>query len=185
MKMNIRKITSFLVFHVATYLAGFTCFVLLFHTSLFHGAVFFYRGILYLVLISAVMAAILSYLTYKGARIDYRDILLSVTVFFCITLVFFTHIPVTADRSMSIFLLGYMNKNKERVVTRDELLQAFTDSYIAENGALGKRFDEQLQTGTIRQSETGFRLTSRGIFLMRFYAFIADIFGIGKKNLSR
>ena len=185
MKMNIRKITSFLVFHVATYLAGFTCFVLLFHTSLFHGAVFFYRGILYLVLISAVMAAILSYLTYKGARIDYRDTMLSVVGFFCITLVFFTHVPVTADRSISIFLLGYMDANNGRIITGNEMGRVFLDTYIASDSALQKRFTEQLQSGTIEQSENGYRITRRGTFLIQFYAFITDIFGIGKKNISR
>jgi len=92
--------------------------------------------------------------------------------------------PVTADRSMSVFLLGYMNVHASQTIPGDELSRAFLETYIQENGALEKRFNEQIATGTIVREGDGYKITSRGILLMRLYAWIADIFRVGKKNLS-
>jgi hypothetical protein len=50
--------------------------------------------------------------------------------------------------------------------------------------ALKKRFNEQLVTGTIVKESDGYKITPRGILLMRFYGWIADMFGISKNNLS-
>lgn len=181
--MNTKK--NFITFHITSFLLGTFLFILLFHTPFCGQLVLFYRGILFLLIVSITLGVFLCWIKMKGTRaFDYKDILLSVVCVFCINLVFFTHLPVTADRSMSVFLLGYMNVNSSRAVSADELSRAFTDIYVVKQQALEKRFNEQIVTGTIVKESDGYKITPRGILLMRFYGWIADIFGISKSNVS-
>jgi hypothetical protein len=159
------------------FIIGFLVFILLFQTPFLSGMVLFYRGIVFLTLVTFVVALIF--------RICWRhNIASSAVIFFCITLVFFTHLPVTAERSISVFLLGYMNKNSSKTVSTDELSRAFTDTYVNEQQALSKRLNEQIATGTIVKGGDGYTITPRGKLLMRLYSWIADIFKIKKNNLS-
>lgn len=168
-----------------TFITGTIVFVLLFQTSFLSRVVLFYRGIIFLVFVSIGVTVGLIGIKKKGICVfDYRDILLSVVMFFCIGLVFFTHIPVTADRSLSVFLLGYMNTKTGSVITKEELSSTLIDTYIKKNQALEKRLYEQTASGTIVHVRNGYTITRRGIFLMHIYDWITDIFHIGKKNLS-
>lgn len=163
---------------VLIYLLGtFVCIVLLRIPNVF-GLVFFYHGILVLGMTS-IGIGLLMLLWMKRSI---HDSVLFVLAFFCFNLVIFTHLPVTADRSVSVFLLGYMSKHQ--IVTTSQLREAVVDIYVDKNQALEKRLNEQIQTGTIVQRGDTYTLTPRGASLMSFYRMIAGLFGIDKTNLS-
>lgn len=171
--------------HVGFFVIGTAGFILSFHTSLFARTVFFYRGISLLTLFSACLAVFLVWFAKRvpGVLWTVRDTMISVLLVSSVNLIFFTHIPVTADRSLSIFLLGYMNA-RTQPVSKEQIRQAFIDTYITDNGAVEKRLTEQIATGTIIKVGDGYRLTPRGRWILRMYAWVADVFGIGKTNLS-
>jgi hypothetical protein len=145
--------------------------------------VFFYRGIA-LLLLSGLFAAGLSFLVKRfwlKRLMTVRDILLIFTIFCSVNMVFFTHVPVTADRSVSIFVLGSMADDPERVFTEQDIENFFISRYVRDYGAFKQRFHEQLVTGTIQAADGGYVISGRGKALMKMYDFIADCFHIDKK----
>ena len=185
--MSVKNILILTLWHLAFFVLGFVLFIFLFRTSLFDFvSVFFYRGILLLVIVCFLIALIIFYFkrTKFGAFFTYKDIAISLTLIFCINLVFFTHIPVTADRSISVFILGYMNNHSEKAFTKEEIAQVIVDKYIYENGGIEKRFNEQIYTGNIIDEGNKYRITKRGRLVMKIYELVANIFLIDKKNIS-
>jgi hypothetical protein len=162
---------------VLIYLLGTFVCIVLFRIPNFFGLVFFYQGILILGMTSICIGLML-----LRMKRSIHDSLLFVLAFFCFNLVIFTHLPVTADRSVSVFLLGYMSKHQ--AVTPFQLREAVVDIYVDKNQALEKRLNEQIQTGTIVQRGDTYMLTPRGASLVSFYGMIAGLFGIDKTNLS-
>lgn len=176
--MRSKAIISAVLLYLASFIAGTALFVGLFHTGLFRSMdVLFYRGIALLVITCAVMSVFLIVI-----RISWKDIYMIVLTIFAVNMLFFTHVPVTAERSISIFLLGYMNT--KNVVTKEELTNVFLDKYMNSEDNIGKRIHEQEVTGDIVQVQNGYLLTPRGKLLMQFYNVIADIFGINKQLIA-
>lgn len=166
------------------FVIGTLVFILSFRTALFSGTVFFYRGISLLTAVSALLTLLVIMVRRMGfiRMLTGRDIILMFVVLWTVNMLFFTHVPVTADRSISVFLLGYMNTHA--TVTSDDLKNSLINTYLAKNGAVDKRMTEQIASGTIIRDGKNYKITQRGRLLMLFYGWVADIFGIGKKNLS-
>jgi len=109
-----------------------------------------------------------------------RDIILALVLFFCVNLTFFTHLPVTAERSISVFLLDYFNKNSDRYLTKEEVTKIFIDKYLYEDKAIEKRLHEQIFSGNISQEGEKYKISTQGKNLMKFYKLITAIFKIKK-----
>ena len=112
-------------------------------------------------------------------------------------MVFFTLIPVTVERSVSVFMLSYMDtytaetENTANVsgdgnlnghFTQDQIAEIFVDKYVNEYGAFDKRFDEQLTTGSIEQNADGtYSITDKGRFIVKMFRLISDVFDTDKR----
>ena len=185
--MSVKNILIPTLWHFVIFVLGFVLFIFSFRTSLFDFiSVFFYRGVIILVLVCFLIALIVFYFkrTKFGAFFTYKDVILSVTLIFCINLVFFTVIPVSADRSISIFLLGHMNNHFEKAFTKEEIAQILVDKYLYEHGSIEKRLHEQIYTGNIIDEGNKYRITKRGRLVMKIYDLVANIFLIDKKDIS-
>jgi energy-coupling factor transporter transmembrane protein EcfT len=146
----------------------------------------FYRGVTLLLLISFLMLIVFIILKVfkKFTFISYREIVLNIICCFCLNLLFFTHLPITADRSISVFMLSYMNKNASRSLREEEITNIFIQKYVKENLSTAKRLNEQLEGGTIVKDGNGYKINDRGRLVIQFYNFVADIFHIDKKLIS-
>ena len=142
-----------LALYAAALAGGTAVWIVLFHTPLLAGAVFFYRGLVLLAATTAVVAALLLALRQRRYRglLGIRDILLIVTLLLSVNVVFFTHLPVTADRSISVYILAYMNR-ADGPLTAGEISDNVVREYLVARGAIDKRLDEQVVTGTIVRS---------------------------------
>ncbi len=92
-------------------------------------------------------------------------------------IVFFTLVPVTLDRSVSVFLLQRMLSNGT-VYTKKQLEDVLIDGFILKSDAVGKRIIEQEQTGSIRPDGGGWRITPRGEWIVNMYRIVGALFGI-------
>jgi hypothetical protein len=158
----------------------------LFHTSFLQSIdVFFYRGVILLLITSFLLAIGLSWYKHHHVfgNIGMKDIVLCVTIFFSFQLLFFTHIPVTAERSLSVFLLSYLGMNRERSVSKDEIRRQYIDIYLDENQAINKRMTEQIRSGTVISTDSGVRITQRGMLLMQWYSIVARLFALKRTVL--
>jgi len=180
------KRSNLILLYFVSFIVGTAIFIDLFHTRLFDWwDVFFYRGIALLGAASlAVGATLFVVRKLTPGIITLKDIYIIILTLVSVNLLFFTHVPVTAERSVSIFLLGYMNKNTEKIVTKEDLTQAFLQQYIGTDDNIEKRIHEQLVSGDIAAQGVGYRLTNRGKLLMKMYGVVATVFGIDKKIVA-
>jgi hypothetical protein len=185
--MTTKNLVNLLLFHFFTITIGTILFVLSFRTRLFLSMnVLFYRGILLLITACIVVTLILLFIKISNRfnLLTYRDIILGITIIFSFNLLFFTHFPVTSERSISLFMLGYMNKNVDKAFTKEEITQVFIEKYIIEYGEIEKRFHEQMVTGDLVSDRAGYRISKRGRMILRFFNFIDELFMIDKKIIS-
>ena len=142
---------------------------------------FFFRGVIYCAA-SGVLSAVLVAIAKNYVNIlTYQDVALALISSFSLLLVFFTHIPVTADRSLTIYMLGKMSADENKSYKKEELQHFLINQYIIEYDATAKRVEEQLKAVTIEGAGDGYRLTVRGQGLMALYKKIAYIFKIDDK----
>ena len=143
--------------------------------------VLFYRGIVLILLWGTVITAVFLLLR-RQFFIDVflvRDAFLLFVIFCSINTVFFTHVPVTADRSISVFMLGTMSDHGEKTFSEEEMEDYFIERYVKDFGAFEKRFHEQVETGTIEEAAPGeYRITESGKKLMKMYETVADWYRI-------
>jgi hypothetical protein len=184
--MNKFQIGKIFLLHVVFFVAGTSIFILLFRTPAFCVIdVYFYRGIALLVLACVIIAVSFAFLyrSHICKELTYRDIILSLVLIFCLNLVFFTHVPVTADRSITVFLLSFMSDNQKRIITQDEMNDVFAQTYVLKNRSMEKRIHEQLISGNIMKDSGGYRITPQGQRVMRFYHLVGTLFLSDSKNL--
>lgn len=168
--------------HTLAVLLGWVIFVALFQTPLATNLeVFFYRGCA-LILASAIINALLMLFWqrfFPRGVVMTRDIILSAVVVISLNLVFFTHLPVTADRSVTVFLLGHMADGQAH--TQQEVRDFFVARYVDDYGAMQRRFNEQIVSGNIRKTGETYIITEQGQSLLRFYDWMTDVFHIDKR----
>ena len=148
--MNKKHFAQVALLYLIAFIIGTLFFIFLFHTPLFSSiSIFFYKGVVFLFPVSFLTALVLMYLRKKifSNLITIRDIILLPIIIFCLNLVFFTHFPVTAERSVSVFLLGYLNNRSEKTLTESEIRNDFIKKFLNENRALENRLNEQIVSG--------------------------------------
>jgi hypothetical protein len=181
-KLDLLKL---LLIYIGLFVIGTAAYIFSFRTFLLGNiSVFFYRGIALILLWGAIVALIMTALKLLHFKrlITVRDILLLLCAFCCINVVIFTHLPTTADRSITVFMLGYIAGDESVSYTKQELETVFADKYINEYDAFGKRLQEQIVTGTIEKTSDGrYRITDKGKSLIAIYDKITDWFLIDKK----
>lgn len=187
LRQRLHNILKLLFLHTLFFILGTALFISFFRTNLFRDInIFFYRGIVLLSISCILMVLFQCFYQQKAGKTLFtnRDIILSLVLIFCLNLVFFTHLPVTADRSVSVFMLGYLDSNPEKIMTNKEMAQLFSDKYLSEYGEIGRRFNEQIASGNVIQTKNGYQITKQGRFLMKVYRLVADIFAIDQKLVS-
>ena len=116
-----------------------------------------------------------------------RDTVLAFTIHFSINIIFFSHVPITADRSVTLFLLGYMNNHAEvgASLTKEQLENYLINTYIHKYGAIDRRMNEQIISGTVEKTpDGGYRLTENGKLLVKFNLQIGRYYGIDNKFIN-
>lgn len=169
---------------------GTVFYISLFNTPILANiTILFYRGIALLLIASMLTAALMWVIgvnVYPTLIIG-RDIFLALVLHFSLNIIFFTHVPVTADRSVTIFLLGYMNDHSDddTSVTKDQLESHFINTYINKYEAINRRMNEQVITGTVEQTQDGgYRLTQKGKLLVKFNQWIGRYYGLDMKFIK-
>lgn len=176
-----RKVLKTIILYFFILLICTLSFVGLFHTNILKSLnVFMYRGCAF-ILVCGALAAGLMFLGrrwLKGLNLERKDAV-TVCVLFCsITLAWFTLIPVTVERSISVFMLSYMEENSESSITAEDFGNIFYQKYIDDFGAFDKRFHEQVTTGSIEETaEKGhYVITERGRFLVQMFRLFGRLF---------
>ena len=183
----------YIIFLCVTFIISMFISILLFRTTIFSFChVLMYRGILIILLTGIIMVValviLLNVIRKKIASeklfFGERDIFNVFVIYVCIHMMFFTLVPVTVERSVSVFTLSQMEEEPDDTFTKEEAENVFINKYIGINDAFGKRFDEQIVTGSIKENGDGsYTLTGRGHFIVALFRFIGKIYNADCKNL--
>lgn len=180
MKTKIKNLLLIFVTYLCIYLLCSAVFIGLFHTPFLSSMkVLMYRGIVFIVLTGIVSGILMQLIrTYVlKSLFDIKDVILMFFLFCCVNTVLFTLIPVTVERSVSVFMLSYMEENEGKSFTEEEIQEAFIDIYVKDFGAFEKRFEEQLVTGSIDDNGDGtYTLTDEGRAIVKTFRIVAKWF---------
>ncbi len=157
-------------------LFGFAAYVVLFWiagTSL--NSVLFYRG-LYLALIAGVITAVVAFVI--GKRIGDPSFPVAATaISLSFNICFLVLLPVTVDRSVSVYLLANIASERGTGILPADLERQFIDGYVVKMGAINRRIDEQKTSGNIEMGVDGkVHLTAQGRHFMALSHLISRIF---------
>lgn len=160
------------------YIVCSAMFVGLFHTPLLKGMeVLMYRGIVFIVITGIISAVAMGVIRHFWKKLDVRDVIMMFVIFCCVNTVLFVLIPVTVERSVSVFMLSYMDENSDQTFTQDEIGEVFTTKYVNDYGAFEKRFNEQIETGTIVDNGDGtYSITPAGKNIVGMFRTVAVMF---------
>lgn len=185
MGKTLKRIMLTVLAYIVIIMLGTVIFVALFHTPLLRGLnVFFYRGCIFL-MISAILSAGLTLIAakvFKKLQLEIKDAVVVFFLFAGFTLGWFTLLPVTVERSVSVFMLSYMDQNSETGITAGEFGEIFYQKYIEDFGAFDKRFAEQELSGNMAVLEdgSGYVITKNGRFIVALFRFCANLFDTEK-----
>lgn len=184
MKEKIVCFVKLATIYLLIYLITTIGFVGLFHTPILKSLdVFMYRGIVFIIM-CAVIAAIIMLIIKKckyNTLISFKDIGLLFCLCCSINMVLFTMLPVTVERSVSVFMLSYMYENEDEPLTEEEMSEIFVEKYVNEYQAFDKRFNEQIVSGNIEKTDDGYVITSTGKKIVDMFRTMAEWFDTDRR----
>lgn len=162
-------------------------FILGFKVGLFSSdPIIFYRGLKILLLTSLIqwfgLTFVIIYLFKK--KISIANAFASTMAGLALCATFLIVVPVSLDRSVSVFLLGYMN-NVGHPVSENELQNVLISKYVKEYQSIDRRMMEQIASGNISKNADGsYVLTERGANFILASKKIAGYFSVDEKFLN-
>ncbi|MCJ2063203.1 hypothetical protein MKK63_10825 [Methylobacterium sp. J-088] len=175
----LRWIGAQALLHAGALALGFGVFVLLFQTDLWSGVtILFYRGLLLLVVAFLITLAATVALAGLGRRwgLRRRDALGACALSLSLNLSGFVILPVTVDRSVSVFLLGQMAAHPDESFDADRARAVFDAVYLGTFGQMERRLSEQKASGNVAPTADGYVITPQGRAFIRFAGVVARLF---------
>jgi hypothetical protein len=180
----------FSTFYTIGILTGVVIFGLCFWFNVLSSIhILFYRGISLLVVAMLMQIVILGLgfgwirKRWTGFPLSAGYVLPLALSSIALNLTFFVLVPVNLDRSMSVFLLSWMEDHRGTPQTKADLQQAFQQIYVEADGAIDRRISEQRASGNIVPSGIGYVLTGRGSHFVAIAREISLLFSTDQRFL--
>lgn len=176
-------------------LPGIALFFILFWSGILSGtiSILMYRGVA-TAIIAAVLQIIFSAKLLQGSRLFLAETVPSLvcgatSLALSINLVFLVVVPVTIDRSVTVYLLGQLAQSSNGL-TEEELTTRLSEQYVREYRAVERRMREQVVSKNVWRDDDRFVLSEQGRDFISFSAFVGRIFGadmryIGKERINK
>jgi len=160
----------------------FTIFYLvLFHTPLFSfQKVLFYRGVI-LLMVGTFFSLILSLFVFKKIKISYETLFTAIVVAASINLSLFVVLPVTIERSVTMYLLNTLKDNNQRQcggLTKKELEEKLINEYIIKRKAIDKRVNEQSIIDFVDEKNSCINITLKADNFLKLSKIIGAIYNL-------
>lgn len=168
------------------FIIGTLLYAGLFRTPIYEGLnVYFYRAAILLLITAVILFAGLAAFKYgqRRVKIEWKDIIVALTITFFLNFSFLSLITVALDRSISVFILSEMADNSSRVYTKQDVEDVFLKVYMNDYKAMDRRFEEQLISGNIEEQNGGYIITEKGTRLINVFRKIAWLFPIDNRFL--
>lgn len=170
----------------AAALIGLAILILLFKAGIAGGFdILFYRGVVLCGVAFVLTTALLAYLGHATGRASLRDAVAAGFLSLGLNLSFLVIAPVTFDRSLSVFILGYMAAHDGETFRTPEIEAAMRDVYVGELRQVERRMQEQLRSGNVIHSNGGYALSPQGLAFVTWARRIGWLFDVDPRLLAR
>jgi hypothetical protein len=147
-------------------------------------SILFYRGLALIAIGALICFVVLLLASRKWPVWKSRDAV-SACAFACgIAVCFLIVLPVTIDRSVSVFILTRMAALPDRAFTPAEMRGIFTDVYLGRYQQIERRLEEQEISGNVERDAAGFRITPQGLAFVRLARFLSRVFQTDPRFVS-
>lgn len=176
------SLLSMLGYLLAAVLPGIVFFFILFALGTLQAAVsvLFYRGLLLALIAMALQLVLVS--LFPALRRDPALILAALALSLAANVIVLVVVPVTLDRSVSVFLLGQLAKNPDGLA-EEALEERLIEDYVIGFGAVERRMDEQTASGNVEIVDGKYRLTAQGRRFIAISTPLAKAFGADLRYL--
>jgi hypothetical protein len=168
---------SQLLFLAAAVISGFLLYLLLFWMGVGSSiTILFYRGVVLAVLAGVATGVAAGWLRRRHGEASLA--IAATAVSFSFNTCFLVLLPVTIDRSVSVYLLSTIESREADGIAPSALQSRFVEDYVGRLRAVPRRIDEQRMSGNLAIGSDGkLRLTAQGEQFMRFSRLVAPLFG--------
>ncbi len=176
---------AFLIFGAAA-LLGLAVLVALFKLGVASGIdILFYRG---LVLCGLAFLAVTAAVAWAGKRTGLASVADGIAAV-CLSLGFnvavLVILPVTIDRSISVFMLGYMAAGPGETYSARDMEAAFEKIYLRDLQQIPRRLSEQERSGNVVREGGGYRITPQGEGFIRFSRWAGWLFDADRRLVTQ
>lgn len=178
--MNIAK-TIFK--YITVIILGSVVYLLSFHVDLFNlTGIYFYDGIIRLIFVCAIIYVAIA-LARKKIHFGWKDISLCISILLLFNMLWLSLCIVSLDRSLSVFLLCYLNEFDEGL-NREQIDEAFQDIFVEKYGMLERRFDEQIVSGNVVEKNGTYKLTNRGKLFVYVFKTMGEAYCVDERFID-
>jgi hypothetical protein len=175
-----------LVIFGAAAIVGFLALVALFKIGVMgHVDILFYRGLALCVVVMVLLTGTFWFAGNKTGWCSLRDAMAAGVLSFGLNLAFLIVAPVTVDRSVTVFVTGYMAAHPGEALTVGALQTAFERRYLGEFQQVQRRMDEQVTSGNVAARNGGYVLTEQGQRFIATAKFIGWLFDADPRFVSQ
>lgn len=172
-----RSLVQTLALLVLAPLLGFALFLALTWSPVFAGVgILFYRGLILCALSAVLLAILLAVVRRRWPAAEPLAIVAAVAISLSANLMFLIVLPVTIDRSISVFLLAEIDAHRAAPLTTPQLEEIFVRHYVRDMRQIDRRVEEQAISGTISVDAGRIRLTPRGERFLKLSRILARLF---------
>ena len=180
MQIKIRNNLNIAIFYITNLIVGTAIYIAFFSTDLMKSNSIPLAAPLGLLSILCIVFSAFLFILKSKRKIPIlftnRDITLNMVLLFFLNYNLYVMIPFNCSRSNSIIIVGYLQKNTSEPKTKIEIEKFVKEEYFEKYQAIQIRLDEQTRAGNIREINGKYELTPQGVFTVKVFGFITDLY---------
>jgi hypothetical protein len=138
--------------------------------------ILFFEGMIIILIVNVIVLVVLKKIYYVKLKKDFVHYFYQSIIASLLILTFHTTVITIVDRSISVYILSYIQNNPD--TSFDQVSKNI--NIIFSDDGLNKRFNEQISIGNIEKKGNYYILTNKGKFLYFTFGVINNLFNTDK-----
>jgi hypothetical protein len=174
----IRRLAQLAILYVGALVLGLILFSAGFKIGLLHTmGMLFFRGLLLAALTFVLLFALLAAIVPRcPGWLDIRDAFCAAILSVSFNICFLVVVPVTVDRSVSVFILGEMANAPNETYSPEDMSALFVKIYVDDYQQIARRLGEQALIGNIEEVQGRYRISARGYRFIEICKLVSWLF---------
>jgi len=169
----------------AAAIVGLGLLILLFWFGVADGIdILFYRGLVLCGVAFVATVLLFAFAARFTGNARWRDALAAGLLSLGLNVSFIVVVPVTVDRSISVFILSYMAAHPGETFTAKQIETAFEREYLGRLRQIERRLHEQQVSRNVRSANGGYTISSQGMEFIHWARWVGRLFRTDRRLLN-